>query len=338
MSDCFSRDFLVQSGSYSETMNEVVLPWLESQAKAEEVPGAGNCPLYSIRYDAAEPAGTVFIVHGFTENAFKYAELVYSLLHLRYSVVIYDQRGHGRSWRAEGVPDASVTHVDRFSDYVEDLRFITGRYCPVMPKPHLLFAHSMGGAVAALYLEKYHDVFSAAVFSSPMIAPNLRGIPSAVAEVVAAGARLFGKQKSNPFFMKPYSGPEDFNTSCATDPARFAWYDAVKADRSEFRNSVPSYQWSLESMHVTRSILSPGAPESISCPLLLFAADDDHSVLPKPQSLFIDRVPKGKRIFVPGSRHEIFRSTNDVLFPWWHQVIGFFRHGLSFIEEGDHHA
>ena len=56
MSDCFSRDFLVQSGSYSETMNEVVLPWLESQAKAEEVPGAGNCPLYSIRYDAAEPA------------------------------------------------------------------------------------------------------------------------------------------------------------------------------------------------------------------------------------------------------------------------------------------
>ena len=174
-----------------------------------------------------------------------------------------------------------------------------------MPKPHLLFAHSMGGAVAALYLEKYHDVFSAAVFSSPMIAPNLRGIPSAVAEVVAAGARLFGKQKSNPFFMKPSSGPEDFNTSCATDPARFAWYDAVKAARREFRNSVPSYQWSLESMHVTRSILS---------------------------------VSGGKYLFVKGSRHEIFRSTNDVLFPWWHQVIGFFRHGLSFIEEGDHHA
>ena len=70
--------------------------------------------------------------------------------------------------------------------------------------------------------------------------------------------------------------------------------------------------------------MAPGAPESIACPVLLFSADSDFSVLPGPQKSFIDRVPGGRYVFVKGSRHEIFRSANEVLFPWWHDVIGFY--------------
>ena len=128
--------------------------------------------------------------------------------------------------------------------------------------------------------------------------------------------------------MKAYSGPEDFSTSCASDPKRFAWYDEVKYSRKEFQNSVPTYHWSRESIHVTKRILAPGAPEKISCPLLLFTADRDHSVLPEPQKEFVRRVSQGKQIYVRNSRHEIYRSTNDVLFPWWHEVISFYTEHL----------
>ena len=69
----------------------------------------------------------------------------------------------------------------------------------------------------------------------------------------------------------------------------------------------------------------PGAPERIACPVLLTAADKDFSVMPEPQKKFIARVPKGRYMFFRNSRHEIFRSTNDVLFPWWHEVLSFFR-------------
>ncbi len=333
MSELFNEDFLVRASSYRETMDSIVLPWLAGKEQAAMVPGFEGRPLYCVSYKADDPVATVMIVHGFTENACKYAELIWSLLHLGFSVVAFDQRGHGRSWRGEGIPHSSVTHVDRFSDYVADLRTVCETYRPSPAQPFFVFAHSMGGAVTSLFLEQDQDTFSAAVLSSPMIAPHTGGIPVPVASAISAAACLLGKRKKNPFFMKPYSGPEDFATSCATDPERFAWYDAVKASRTDFQNSVPSYQWSREAMHVTEKILAPGAPEKIACPVLLFQAETDSSVLPGPQETFIKRIPDGKIVRVHGSRHEIFRSTDEVLFPWWHEIVRFYKDNASGIRQ-----
>ena len=47
--------------------------------------------------------------------------------------------------------------------------------------------------------------------------------------------------------------------------------------------------------------------------------------MPEPQKEFIDRVPNGKHLFVKDSRHEIFRSVNAVLFPWWHEILNFLK-------------
>ena len=329
MSDLFNEDFLLRASAYRETMENTVLPWLHEKENAAIVPGWEGRPLYCVSFEADNPAATVMIVHGFTENAYKYAELIWSLLHLGFSVVAFDQRGHGRSWRSDGIPHPSVTHVDRFSDYVNDLRIVCDSYRPASAQPFFVFAHSMGGAVASLLLEQDQDTFSAAVLSSPMIAPYTGGIPVPVASAVGAVAGILGKQKMNPFFMKRYSGPEDFATSCATDPERFAWYDAVKASRTDFQNSVPSYQWSREALRVTGKILAPGAPEKIACPVLLFQAETDTSVLPEPQEAFIKRIRDGQIVRVPGSRHEIFRSTDEVLFPWWHMIIRFYTENAS---------
>lgn len=325
----FNEDYLVQSDSYISVMNDTVVPWLESANRTEMLPGCDGQPLYTVSWRAEDPAATVFILHGFTENAYKYAELIYSLLHHRYNVVAYDQRGHGRSRETNPDSDASVTHVDRFTDYVQDFQVVFSHYREQFPAPYFLFAHSMGGAVASLFLEQEHRAFSAAVLSAPMIAPNLGGVPASCACALGSFAVLLGKGKKRPFFMKPYSGPESFENSCATDQDRFAWYDRVKASRKEFQNSVPSYRWSVESIKVTKKILSDSAPEGITCPVLLFTADQDYSVLPDPQKAFISRVPNGKHVFVKDSRHEIYRSQNEVLFPWWKQVLSFYGDSLQ---------
>ena len=329
MDGIFNEDYLVCSPSYGDIINGTVLPWLGKKEKVSEIRGADNRPLYCVSYEAEKPLATVVIVHGFTENAFKYAELIWSLLHHHFSVVIFDQRGHGRSWRDPDVEDHSVTHVDHFSEYIDDLKIICDHYCPVFPKPFCVFGHSMGGAVSALFMERYPDVFSAAVLSSPMIAPYTGGIPAPLASAVSIAAKIMGKSKKKPFFMKSYNGPEDFSTSCATDPVRFAWYDQIKASRIEFQNCVPSYQWSYEALHVTEKILAPNAPERIPCPVLLFSAETDYSVLPGPQKTFIERVPHGQYVLVRDARHEIFRSVNDVLFPWWHEIIGFYKSNVQ---------
>ena len=329
MHDLFNEDYLVCSPSYSEVLNGTVLPWLSEKKNETEIMGADNRLLYGVSYEAEDPLATVVIVHGFTENAFKYSELIWSLLHNHFSVIAFDQRGHGRSWRDPDIHDLSVTHVDHFSEYTDDLSIVCDTYLPLYPKPFFVFGHSMGGAVSSMFLEQHPDIFSAAVLSSPMIAPHTGGIPAAIASAVGLAAVKLGKAKNKPFFMKSYSGPEDFNTSCATDPARFEWYDRIKASRQDFQNSVPSYRWSYEALHVTEKILALDAPERISCPVLLFSAETDFSVLQAPQKAFIERVPNGHYVFVNGSRHEIFRSKNEVLFPWWHKVLSFYKTSIS---------
>ena len=325
MANMFSEEWLVSSENYTEVMENEVLPWLEAKKKVDTVIGCSGKSLYTVSYDAEDPVATVVIVHGFTENAFKYSELIFSLLHNHFSVVAYDQRGHGRSWRMESITDFSVTHVDHFEEYVIDLKAVCDHFFPVAQKPLFVFAHSMGGAVASLFLEQYTDVFSAAVLCAPMIAPYTSGIPHTIAGLICNIGVALGKSKKSPFFMKPWSGPEDFSTSCATDPRRFAWYDAVKTSTECFHNSIPTYGWIKESLAVKRKILSDGSPEKISCPVLLFTAENDYSVLPGPQASFIRRVPDGKIVFVKDARHEIYRSVNEVFFPWWHDILEFFK-------------
>jgi len=325
MDKLFNEDGLIIAESYQQTIVSVVLPALEKAGREERLTAPDGTALYCVSYDAVSPRGTVLIVHGFTENAYKYAELINAFLRNGYSVVAYDQRGHGRSGRSEGLSDMSLTHVERFGDYVSDMKAVVDGPLCRMPGPRYLFAHSMGGAVAALFMERYPDVFTRAVLSSPMIEPETAGYPTFVAAAVAFLACAVGKGKKKPFFMDLYRGPEDFAASCATDPARFQWYDQVKAERQEFHNTTPTYRWSFESTRVRRAILAAGRPESISCPVLLCAAGNDTMVRRAPQKAFIDRVPQGKMVVIDGAKHEIYRSEDRVLMPWWRQVMDFYR-------------
>ena len=97
----FNSDGLVLSSAYAETMEKMVFPYLEAREQDMHIPGANEKPLFCSRFKTEQARGTVLIVHGFTENAYKFSELTYSLLHNGFSVVAYDQRGHGRSWRHE---------------------------------------------------------------------------------------------------------------------------------------------------------------------------------------------------------------------------------------------
>ena len=66
MNPDFNHDFLVQSDSYCTVMERVVLPWLEKKQHETMVSGFQGSSLYAVHYQAENPVGTVFIVHGFT--------------------------------------------------------------------------------------------------------------------------------------------------------------------------------------------------------------------------------------------------------------------------------
>ncbi len=329
MNERFNADGLVLSADYAETMKNTVLPFLKAREKSRTMRGWEDRPLYCVSYSADAPKGTVLVLHGFTENADKFAELTYSLLQNGFSVLSYDQRGHGRSWRDEKVKaDPSLTHVSDFNEYERDLEAVCGSVLKNMPKPWMIFAHSMGGAVTGLFLERNPDVFTRAALCAPMIAANL-GMPRLLVSALCRFFKLFGMGKKRVFISRPYDGPEDFNAGFATSKARFDWFDQIKHDHREFWNNGPTYAWTLESIKVTKWLLASGAPEKIACPVRLYTAEKDISVMPEEQRRFIGRVKQGERVLVKGAFHEIYRSEDDVLFPWWHDVLTFLKGGVQ---------
>ncbi|MBR1584438.1 MAG: alpha/beta hydrolase [Clostridia bacterium] len=325
-SERLNEDGLALSAHYQETMDQVVLPYLKERQRDTVVTGAKGAKLFCSFFTADYPRGTVMVVHGFTENAFKFSEIIYSLVRNGFNVCAYDQRGHGRSDRDPQVQaDLSLTHVDDFDNYVNDLKTVADTLLPGSPKPWAVFAHSMGGAVTSLFLERYPGYFDRAALCAPMIAANRSGIPFFTGKLICRTAKLAGKGSKRIFMSKPYAGPEDFDTSCATGRERFDWYDAVKAAQPEFHNNGPTYDWTLQSLRVSQMLLKPGAVEKIDIPVRVYGAEKDNSVLPQAQEMFVKRLKDGQRKVIPGSRHEIYRSTDEVLFPWWHEVLAFLK-------------
>ena len=322
-----NEDGLVKSEGYAETMNGFVLPRLAEMRTTVEVAGAGGKKIVCDRYDAENPKGTVFVLHGFTECAEKFSELIFSLIRNGWSVAACDQRGHGRSWRDERIRDVSLTHVSRFDEYTEDLKAVWDRVLAEMPKPRYLFAHSMGGAVALRFLEEYPGLFEKAALCAPMVAPHRAGLPLFVGKAMCIGAKCIGRGTGRIPMSRPWDGPEDFETSCAAGKERFDWYDGVRIRTEIYRNNGPTFSWALEAFNVTNKILAPGKPESISVPVRIYTAENDSQVLPEYQEQLVRRLPRGKRKVVPGSKHEIYRSADAVLFPWWKEILAFFESG-----------
>ena len=326
MDKLFNEDGLILSACFEETMNSTVLPFLQAHQTDETVAGFEGKPLFTSRFMPKEPPrGTVFIVHGFTENTVKYSEIIYSLLKNGFSVLAYDQRGHGRSWRDEKVEGTAITHVKRFDEYEKDLGCICRAMEGKLPKPWRVFCHSMGGAVTGLFLERHPGVFERAAMCAPMIAVNRRGVPFFLMKLAARAFIAAGKSRQCIFVSKPYSGREHFEGACATGKERFEWYSGVKDAHEMFHNNCASYSWMLEALKVSQHLLAPGAAKRIDCPVRIYTADDDWEVLESAQTRFARQLRQGRIQRVPGSRHEIYRSADEVLFPWWHEVLGFLK-------------
>lgn len=314
---------LVHSEDYAVYMNEQVLPYLEKRRQNEKLKTLDQISLYTSFFTADECRGTVMLLHGFTENIEKFSEVIYGFLKEGYSVCAYDQRGHGRSYRDPNLKFHYLTHVEKFEDYLTDAELVYDRWMKDAKSPKILFSHSMGGAVAALTLERGMLSFDKAVFNSPMIAPATGNFPAWTGRAICRGAKLMGKSREMIFLSGPYTGEEKFEDSCASGEDRFNWYNEIRKTHPEFQNCSPTYSWLLESLKVCGKILAKGKPEKIAIPVILFQASDDQTVLADPQQTFVDRLPNGKLVRIENARHEIYRSGNEAVDTWWDQVIRF---------------
>lgn len=144
-----------------------------------QIEAVGGLSLYYHGWEAEDARAAILLVHGLAEHGGRYADLGRRMASYGLSVYALDLRGHGLS-------DGRRGHVERFELLLQDVdrfrREIEGITDDV---PMFILGHSMGGLIAARYIEEYEPRFRGAIITSPWLATGM-GIPQW--KIVAAGA------------------------------------------------------------------------------------------------------------------------------------------------------
>ena len=143
------------------------------QREEAEFTGVDDIPVHFVRFHAEKNDRVIVVCPGRIESYVKYAELAYDLFHSGFDVLIIDHRGQGRSGRM--LSDPHRGHVDNFNDYVDDLTAFWQQ--EVLPGPwrkRYILAHSMGGAIATLFLQRHPNQCDAIALCAPMFGIVMR--------------------------------------------------------------------------------------------------------------------------------------------------------------------
>jgi alpha-beta hydrolase superfamily lysophospholipase len=116
------------------------------ETSEETFKGTGGLAIFTRCWrPAGKPRGVVVIAHGFNSHSGRYVDVAERFVEAGLAVYALDHRGRGRS-------EGERFHVDKFSDYVDDLATFIKRVKTREPGlPVFLLGHSAGGVISSLY-------------------------------------------------------------------------------------------------------------------------------------------------------------------------------------------
>lgn len=116
------------------------------QHKEDHFNGIEGTNLYYQTWIPDSPKGLVIVIHGLGEHSGRYLNVVDTLLPEGYAIWALDHRGHGKSGGLR-------CHVNRFSDYVDDVSIFEKIARDAHPDlPVHILGHSMGSLIANHYV------------------------------------------------------------------------------------------------------------------------------------------------------------------------------------------
>jgi len=247
------------------------------------------------------PRGSIIFSPGRTEFIEKYLETAADFIARGFNVLIVDPRGQGLSDRI--LEDKLKSYIDDFQTYADDLAFAAKEFAPLLPKPHIVMGHSMGGTIALQSVISGVFSPSAVICSAPML--GLFDLDTHIMKWMIQLLSAMGLSTKNLPFQKQRSGlPIPFNINKLTsDKDRYRHWASYFQTTPRLRVGPPTYGWivaSLKSMaYVNRNA------SQLNIPSLIVAAGADPIVDPKSNENFAVNAGGTYKV-VPGAMHELF--------------------------------
>ncbi len=300
--------------------------------KPGQFKGQDNITIHYMTFIREDEKGAIVISSGRTESYIKYKDLVYDLGKQGYSVYIHDHRGQGFSGRM--TKDSHKGHVNKFSDYIKDLKYFVDHV--VKQKPHaklFILGHLMGGGIATRYIEVHPMDFHAAALSSPMHEPDAAIIYSA-----KGGCAVF--RKSHKIFdtkyagrlvtRKPYKRTPFEKNKLTHSRVRYTIFRDAYDEHDQVKLGGPTTGWVAEACDAGDLVRREAA--KIKIPVLVLQAEQDTAVTPEGQNEFCENLGKsgenqcegGAPQVIAGAYHELLIEQDAFRIPALTRILDFF--------------
>lgn len=313
--------------------NDTVMPYWHQHAQRLYLERPHNVRLCYYLVCPPEAKALVLISPGRIEGAIKYPELVWELGQQGYAVAIIDHRGQGFSDRL--TPNPHHGHVHHFDDFVDDFAgFVRATEAQILKHyghelPTYLVAHSMGGAIAALYLARYPHQVKAAVLSSPMFGIQTGWIPHWLAVAVTRGG-AFLNQIFSPGKPWYFFGTGDYvevpfsDNQLSHSDARYHTFREHYQEHPEVQLGGPTFRWIAEALSAARRAIAEAG--DIHIPVLVVQAGGDAVVDSEAQQDFVCALshPYSQLMVVEDAKHEIFIESDAYREPVVKRLLAWF--------------
>lgn len=271
--------------------------------------------------------GTALLMPGRTEYIEKYGPVVARLQGLGFSVLVIDWRGQGLADRP--FSGRSIGHVLDFSEYQQDLKAILALpEVEALPKPRVVFAHSMGGCIALRALNAGLAPV-ATIFSAPMWGLQFPSYISPFARSIAlAGSAVgLGHQFAPGTSDATYVAHQGFDKNVLTNDApTFQRLKDHAAARPELCLGGPSFGWlaaafrEMRALHMAKPY--PG-------PVLTFYGEEEQIVSNAAIRDLCARLPDVDLVACKGAKHEIWMERDAIQTRVWQKIMRFLDKALA---------
>lgn len=256
------------------------------------------------------PNGTVLLFPGRTEYIEKYCNAAAEFTARGFATLAIDWRGQGLGQRL--LEDASVGHVETFTDYQHDVEAAVKLAETLdLPKPWHLLGHSMGGCIGLRAAMQGLPVASCA-FSAPMWGIFMSRFLRPIGTITAYGGTKLGMGGKLILTGKPkgYVQIQKFKgNTLTTDPDMYAMMQNHLDLHPELSLGGPSNRWLNEALAETAYLAQQPSPD---LPCITLLGTEEKIVDSK---RIHDRMaiwPKGELDLIEGGEHEVLMEVPEI--------------------------
>ena len=315
------QGFLIGERDYRVKMKKLVEPLLAKYKKEGDFRSFDGRRIHYHYMIHPQEKAAIVISHGFCEFVGKYYEMMYYFYKLGYSVFFIEHRGHGYSERTTA--NLSKVYVRSFHEYVADMNQFVERIVKKKSTSgkYMLYAHSMGGAIATMYLEKYPKVFSKAVLSAPMLEMRYGDFSAVEVRVLLFISKIFRWRERYIPGHHDFNGIYNYAASSSQSKARYKYIFQMRLSDEHYQTCGSTYSWARAGILATEYMKKHA--HEVKTPILLCQAGKDSLVQPGAQRFFANESWRTHISRYPTSKHEIYNSKSRIRKAYYNEIFTF---------------